>query len=1200
MGQAHFSNYSDRTIGTGTWSYSFNPSGDVAGATVTSVSFKLFIDYNNRSKVDLGDVDIWIEAPDGKRDNIYDNFDGWGADTDDGNDSDGANDYDISFWGTDSKSRTPWGLDGAQVNGNWKLIVRNDTGKRLDLDFLEVWVDYDAPVDYRVSDIKILGTQQVGQPVLIQSTIENVGDKYKLEQVNIEYLVEGEVIGTSRLEAGLLPGDNNIETELHNFDKIGANEVEVRIVGGPDRNTSNNSRTETFYFDHNQADLAVTDIRVTGNGLAGSNHFITADVKNVGNATHTGEVLLEYLVGGDVIGTQTIGLGGANVMLEGTTNSETELHVFSEVGASEIEVRIANPKGSDYSSANDSYSETFSFAAPPEQPDLAVTDVRVIGGWHVGDEVNIRAHLENIGTEGWNLAAGSVQVEYFVKYENDATWTSVDTDSLTFGLPDGWSNWEDATFTLAEAGPFSVKVEISGNDAELSTDNNSWSEQAGHSREGNAQKTVANSADDVVLATLLARTVYGNLDIPDLYRAETINGLDDDYDAYLGTIGFDVLTDEDFGTDFRPVDELSEFREGGLFVGDQGLASSDPEKWQAQGLVAVGDDGAGNRTLTLTFRGTDPEDTAEAALGQAWTGDGLHDYYESMRPLIDAALAYANDDANAIDKVLVSGHSLGGSTADAFAFVDAHRLDSDIDLTVVSLASAGLDMNFLHDTWLFKGMEGQFDPERVSDIFYDAPFSYYIGISHHIDAVTYPLLNPLFLPKLPNQTLLTNVNIDSGLTSIRTPNMSNDDKPGFNFGAGHNAGLYWANLSQIMADDLMEHYSDQRLIVGLSDYGTVADIDEQAFSVFEDYIYYGDDGNDDDWGGKALEGSLHDDYILGFSGNDWLEGSFGQDLLSGGAGNDTLKGEWDDDILDGGAGDDRLNSGAGNDVVEGGAGEDTLDYSEAFGSVDVYLSMGMAHKLNGRDTISGIENVDGTDQADRLVGDGNGNTLKGGAGNDILRGKGGDDTLEGGTGHDNLRSGDGVDALNGGDGNDVLLALGGADILDGGAGDDFLYGGRDDDELLGQGGNDILHGNRGDDRLDGADGMDTLRGGGGDDDLDGGAENDILFGGNGSDIIAGGSGDDKLWGGAGGGTLDGVRDVFVFGTDMGGFDTIRDWEDGIDALDLSAMGFGSFAEVEAMGSDRATGMRLDFGEGDVLFLAGMSLETFDSSDVILA
>ncbi|MFP4313918.1 MAG: type I secretion C-terminal target domain-containing protein [Alphaproteobacteria bacterium] len=61
--------------------------------------------------------------------------------------------------------------------------------------------------------------------------------------------------------------------------------------------------------------------------------------------------------------------------------------------------------------------------------------------------------------------------------------------------------------------------------------------------------------------------------------------------------------------------------------------------------------------------------------------------------------------------------------------------------------------------------------------------------------------------------------------------------------------------------------------------------------------------------------------------------------------------------------------------------------------------------------------------------------------------------------------------------------------------------------------------------------------------LDGGAGNDVLYGEGGDDILIGGSGDDVLNGGTG-------SDTFVFNS-LDGSDTVKDFEAGIDKLDIS-------------------------------------------------
>jgi Ca2+-binding RTX toxin-like protein len=61
------------------------------------------------------------------------------------------------------------------------------------------------------------------------------------------------------------------------------------------------------------------------------------------------------------------------------------------------------------------------------------------------------------------------------------------------------------------------------------------------------------------------------------------------------------------------------------------------------------------------------------------------------------------------------------------------------------------------------------------------------------------------------------------------------------------------------------------------------------------------------------------------------------------------------------------------------------------------------------DTLTGIERLIGTAQADRLRGDGLANRLTGNGGDDRLDGMAGDDVLVGGTGLDRLSGGTGID-----------------------------------------------------------------------------------------------------------------------------------------------------------------------------------------------
>ncbi|MFM9977467.1 MAG: calcium-binding protein [Sphingomonadaceae bacterium] len=153
--------------------------------------------------------------------------------------------------------------------------------------------------------------------------------------------------------------------------------------------------------------------------------------------------------------------------------------------------------------------------------------------------------------------------------------------------------------------------------------------------------------------------------------------------------------------------------------------------------------------------------------------------------------------------------------------------------------------------------------------------------------------------------------------------------------------------------------------------------------------------------------------------NDYLVGSDSGNVLLGLDGNDTLFG---------GLGDDTLVGGAGNDIIDGGDGVDTASFKPASKGIVVNLALtGVQFTGNGREMLTSIENLIGSDFGDGLRGDGNDNLLDGQEGNDNLFGFGGNDTLFGGEGNDNLQGGDGDDVLDGEEGRDILTGGAGAD-----------------------------------------------------------------------------------------------------------------------------------------------------------------------------
>ena len=315
---------------------------------------------------------------------------------------------------------------------------------------------------------------------------------------------------------------------------------------------------------------------------------------------------------------------------------------------------------------------------------------------------------------------------------------------------------------------------------------------------------------------------------------------------------------------------------------------------------------------------------------------------------------------------------------------------------------------------------------------------------------------------------------------------------------------------------------------------------------------------------------------------------------SGGSGNDKLTGNTVSNILTGNAGNDILEGGAGADVLNGGDGSDYVAYRSSNAAVNVNL---LTNAVSGGhaqgDTISNFERIWGSDYDDTLTGDANSNLIEGFGGSDVLNGGDGSDylsyynsnegvvvklyenTVSGGhaqgdtiSNFENIYGSEFVDYLNGDNtanviygnkGNDYIQGLEGSDTLNGGDGFDFvLYGSSNAavnvnlltnavsgghaqgdtisnfENIYGSAYNDTLKGDNTANLIYGNNGNNLLYGEGG---------NDVIVGGAGIDGLSGGAGDDELYGGLN------VDSFWFWGT--WGDDTIKDWDDGVDKINLS-------------------------------------------------
>ncbi|QPO10483.1 calcium-binding protein [Thalassospira sp. A40-3] len=181
----------------------------------------------------------------------------------------------------------------------------------------------------------------------------------------------------------------------------------------------------------------------------------------------------------------------------------------------------------------------------------------------------------------------------------------------------------------------------------------------------------------------------------------------------------------------------------------------------------------------------------------------------------------------------------------------------------------------------------------------------------------------------------------------------------------------------------------------------------------------------------------------------------------------------DGDVFQGQGGDDTFYAAASTDfsedrtnIFDGGDGIDTISYIAGWGNDAPYGEYGPQPVINletgtGRsgDHFINIENVDGSNQSDLIIGDEGDNRLVGNRGNDTIYGGDGDDTLfgenlYGEAGNDTLIGETRDVSLYGGDGHDTLRAGPGGNpvfsdnLLSGGAGNDWLEGNSGNDTFV--------------------------------------------------------------------------------------------------------------------------------------------------------
>ena len=330
--------------------------------------------------------------------------------------------------------------------------------------------------------------------------------------------------------------------------------------------------------------------------------------------------------------------------------------------------------------------------------------------------------------------------------------------------------------------------------------------------------------------------------------------------------------------------------------------------------------------------------------------------------------------------------------------------------------------------------------------------------------------------------------------------------------------------------------------------------------------------------------------VSGSNFRDTIFASLTSSVISARGGNENITGGLRSDVLRGDAGEDFILSIGGIDIIDGGADFDTVSFQafDAGSRFTIKNGQWVREDPHGgvQSRVQNVESVVGTQGFDTFT-----------------------------VAADFISNGDRFINLRGGQVNDQIQALGAlgdvtirADYCDAQAGviadlgDEFARSALPNDAA--NIGFDTLiqvmqvRGSHFGDQLLGSDNnvFESFRGQAGDDFIEGGAGGDRRIGSSGNDVLVGGE--------VGGGG-DGVEDRFLFSSGSG-LDTIADFENGIDKIDLRGLNletglFPTFAPLASViGEDYDGNATISLGGENVIRLMGVTAAELDASDFILA
>ena len=291
--------------------------------------------------------------------------------------------------------------------------------------------------------------------------------------------------------------------------------------------------------------------------------------------------------------------------------------------------------------------------------------------------------------------------------------------------------------------------------------------------------------------------------------------------------------------------------------------------------------------LFLAFRGTNDAATVEANWWDALSGttpdiadwDNKSDHYAHYEHLLERLIAYADDPDNGIEKVFVTGHSLGAAMAEKLT--DAWT-SSKVETMTFASPGYGFDDDGAEDRQSNIWIDG--DPILAATAFAD----------NEGDE------NVIYHNMTPATGLSDTANLHS-MTLYRAMMQFFED-------AGWADRVFTGKVHGVDYDSFFVH-ADMAATHDAFDIWTIGTAaDRIAGSMDSDFILAGRNA----------------DKVLARAGRDHVEGGHGADILKGQAGFDVLLGEGGRDRLIGGRGNDRLAGGNGKDILYGGEKTDTL------------------------------------------------------------------------------------------------------------------------------------------------------------------------------------------------------------------------------------------------------------------------------------